>query len=450
MPGLSHTLEIARRAMMAQQAVMSVIGNNIANAGTAGYSRQIARLEAERPLSFGQIQFGDGVVLRDVERRRDLFLDQQVHNEMGSAAWWEARAERLGGIEAILGEPSDEGLGAALDAFWSSWSELSAGPEDRALRSTVREAGRNLALRLQQLDAGIASAAAGLDAEIDAAVPEVNRRLALIADLNRRIVAAEQGGAHANDLRDQRDLIVDELSQWADFRFGEREDGSLLVRLDGVTLVDRDEARQLSTGTRTLADGGRASAVTLDGAALGISGGRLGSLLELREQTVPSLQQSLDLLARDLAAQVNALHRAGPSGADFFAGTSAADVRLSAEVEADLGAINVSTSGLSGENDVALAIAQLQTAHVIDGATASAGEYWSAFVGRLGTMTQEAGFQQTNATLAGEALSARRESIKGVSLDEETANMVQAQQAFLAAARLFEVTADLFDALLEV
>ncbi|MCK4412042.1 MAG: flagellar hook-associated protein FlgK [Candidatus Eisenbacteria sp.] len=451
MPGLSHTLDIARRALMTQQAMMSVIGHNVANVGTAGYSRQVARLETQRPFLVGQISWGDGVRLSDVVRQRDRFLDEQFRAEVSDSGWWQTRANILGGIESLIGEPSDTGLSAVLDDFWAAWSELSSSPEDPALRGTVREVGRALADRIGSLADRLAQARADLGREISREVDALNRRLGDLADLNGRIQAAELSGGQANDLRDRRDLLLDELNRQAKVTWSEQEDGSLIVRLAGKTLVDREGSHPLAVATDLKADGTRAARLSgPDGESFQVETGRLGALLEMQQESVPELQAGLDGLAADLIREVNALHRAGPSGVDFFAGSGAADMALAAEIQSDLTAINVSTSGISGENDIALAIAQLQQSPISGGGTLTPSESWGAYVARLGTMAAEASAQETNTELATEALSNRRESVKGVSLDEEMAAMVQTQQAYLAATRLFEVTAGLFEALLEM
>ncbi len=449
MPGISHTLEIARQALATQQGVLSIIGHNVANANSPGYSRQVAHLETARPTQVGNLIWGEGVTLSAIERKRAQFVDSQLRQESSGLGRWQTRAAILSRVESLLAEPSDEGLAAALDDFWAAWSELSSSPQDASLRSAVRERGRILTEMFRRTDSALARIATDVDAEIRSGADELSQRLTALADLNRRIRTAEGGGATASDLRDQRDLLLDELAALADVRWGEREDGTVAVRLAGVLLVDGDQARPLEARTIAAGDGTTRVTLSVTGSAeVEIEGGSLGGLLELREETLPGLRAGVSLLAHDLAAQVNALHRTGPSGTDFFSGSSASDLALAPAIAADAGAVNVSSSGTPGENDLALAIAQLQDARIIDHQTATASDYWSGFVGRAGTIAAEAQFQEESANLALEALEAQRQSTQGVSLEEEMAAMITTQQAYLAAARVFDVTSSLFDALL--
>jgi flagellar hook-associated protein 1 len=432
MYGLTHTLDVARRAMLAQQSVLGVIGHNIANANSTGYSRQTARLQAATPQRWNGIDWGDGVVLAGVERQRDRFLDQRVRAELAGLGGWQARASALGLIEGTLAEPSDTGLGAGLDDFFSAWSELSSNPEDMALRAQTIASSQTLASRFRDLDTRLARIDDELDTQLTGELDAFNGILTELQGVSRQIVNAGQTGASTNDLCDRRDALLDDLAEHADIRSSEQGNGGLVVRVGGREVLNGDMLEPLSRADLTTE----------------IAGGTIGALIELRADTLPGLRAGLDQLARDLVTQVNALHRAGPSGTDFFTGSSAGDIAVAATILDDPTALNTATTGVSGENDIALAIAGLQQARVIDGLTMTPGEYWSAFVSRIGTQSSEATFQQQNAQLMATAVDTRRESIKGVSLDEELANMVTTQQAYLAASRVFDTASQMLETLL--
>ncbi len=432
MYGLTHTLDIARRAMLTHQSVLSVIGHNIANANSTGYTRQTARLEAATPQRVGGIDWGDGVVLAGIERQRDRFLDQRVRDELAGLGGWQTRASALGQIEETLGEPSDAGLGAGLDNFFSAWSELSSNPEDMALRSQAVASSQVLASRFQDLDGRLARMDDELAGQLNSEVDAFNSTLTELQSVSRKITDAGAAGATSSDLLDQRDTLLDQLAQHADIRWSEQANGSLVVRVGGRVVLDGASLDPLSSKDLTPE----------------ITGGAIGALIELRTDTLPGLRAGLDVLARDLITQVNALHRAGPSGSDLFTGSSAGDIAVAPTILEDPTALNTATTGISGENDIALAIAGLQQARVIDGLTQTPGEYWSAFVSRVGTQSSEATFQQENAQLMSTAVDTRRESVKGVSLDEEMTDLVTTQYAYLAASRVFDTASQMLQTLL--
>jgi flagellar hook-associated protein 1 FlgK len=434
MPGLTHTLDIARRALMTHQAALSVIGHNIANASAPGYTRQIAKLEAEAPQRWGSRDWGNGVTLASITQRRSLFLDQRVRSELAGQGGWRMRATVLGQVEQLFNEPSETGLGAVMDGFFAAWSELSSNPEDAALRANALAQSEVMAERFRDLGARFSRLASELSAQLDVELADFNARLEQVADVSEQIADLEAGGGRANDLRDRRAVLLDEMSTLADVQWSERADGGLTLRVGGNLAFDASGARPLRRADLTGA----------------ITGGSIGALVELRGETLPELRGRLDRLAQDLITQVNALHRAGPSQLDLLAGSGAGDMAVNPALLEDPSGLNVSTSGLEGENDIALAIAQLRDARIIDFLDATPGEFWSAFVGRLGTLAAEAGFQAENAELASAAAETERSGQQGVSLDEEMAAMISTQHAYLAAARVFDVAGQMMEALLEL
>ncbi len=451
MPGLTHTLEIARRAMLAHQSVLGVISHNVANANSPGYTRQAARLEPDRPMLWGTHNWGNGVIVDAIERKRDIFLDKEIRGEISNLGHWETKTKVLDRIEEIFNEPSDTGLSAALDAFWTAWSELSSNPEDRALRVALRERARTLTERFRGVVVSLRELGEDADADMEVRVGEFNSYLRVLAELNVKIPEAQLRGHNANDLRDQRDLLLDKMSQLARITYSEDEDGVLKVRLGGIVILDRNVVRELEVVSERAEGGSWRKTVRLpDGFTTNIEDGAIGAILDLRHQTIPELEQEISVLARDLAQHVNQIHRKGPSGVDFFQGESAWDISVSPKIEADPMAINVSTSGLSGDNDIALAIAGLRDERIIDGGTLTPTEYWNGFIARLGTINQEARFQEETAMSLKEALEFRRQSAMGVSLDEEMAEMVRTQHAFVAAARLFAMAHDMIQVLFEI
>src|SRR5689334_8017584 len=188
--------------MNAQQTIIQVVGHNIANAETQGYSRQRTTLTANTPEHWTYGSVGTGVALAKIERLRDESLDSSYRGESGDASAHRTRADLLGSVEGILGEPSDDGLAASMDAFWGAWSDLATNPSSSAARSVVQQRGAIVATTLNGFDGQLKQLRDQVQLKLTNSVADMNTLADQIATLNGRIVASEAGGTVANDLRD--------------------------------------------------------------------------------------------------------------------------------------------------------------------------------------------------------------------------------------------------------
>ncbi|MBU1495193.1 MAG: flagellar hook-associated protein FlgK, partial [Actinobacteria bacterium] len=351
-------------------------------------------------------------------------------------------------LEQMLAEPSDAGLGATIDNFFTSWADLASDPSASTRRATVREQGRILADRFGNLARQVERMRTEISQELRVEVEQFNLTLSEIKTISGSIRASGLRGLGARDLEDRRDALLDELARVTDISYGTREDGDFYLRVDGKLLMDESTFRPLELVKSDV--GAAESKCSLrigTGTPVDTGNGSLGALFELHDETLPDFMDKIDDLAKTLIDNINAIHRSGPSRADFFAGDNAASMSLSADIESSLSAINTSTTGLAGDNDIALAIAQLRDAGILTEGTASPIEYWSGVVGRVGVISREAQVQEETLGLTSQALEGRREESNGVSLDEEMANLIQTQQVYLAAVRLFEIAGDMMDVL---
>jgi flagellar hook-associated protein 1 FlgK len=507
---LGSVLGTARSALAAQQLAIETAGHNIANAQTEGYSRQrveLAPASAQRWL-YGSV--GTGVAVTDVRRARDVLLDGAVRRETGGDAAASARRELLGAVEEVLGEPSDTGLANALDAFWSSWSELATSPTSAAARSVVVQRASAAASTLNGFDARLDVLRDQTLARVDTAVNTVNGLARRIADLNGRIAGTEAGGPQrANDLRDLRDRAVDELARYGDVQALDRPDGSVQLLFGTHTLVDGVHARALARTTDAL---GRAALALADapGRALQPTGGSLQATLDFLNDDLQGARDQLDATANALARTVNAVHAQGRDAAGnaappvfvdrfsdaFDAGASAFRVPLAA------GAVTARTIGVSAAlradasrvaasadparpagNDVALALAGLRTGAAVtvagvtieatfrlpnrralpasaDGATeppmlaatapTSFADHYRSAASGLAVRVQDAGAAaEVRAALAAQARG-RRDSVTGVNVDEELTSLMRAQQAYAAAAKVVSAADEMLRTLVEM
>lgn len=454
MSTIGSILSTARTAVTTHQAAVQVSSNNISNVQTEGYSRRRAML-AENPAirnAFGS--FGQGVGITDVSRARDVFLDAAFRRETSSAAQFGARRDLVGQIEAVFGEPSETGLASSLDAFWSSWSDLANNPSSGTAKSMVRQRGEQVASTLNSFSKRLTELGELTRERLDSDVSSFNRLTTQLAELNGKIVSAETGGNTASDLRDERDRVLDGLSGYASVQTMQREDGSFAVLMSGRSVVDGVQSKKLELAP------GAPLALRLEGSAttIGAVGGKLGAVLGMINTDLPAARAKLDTLADGIVREVNAVHTTGwaevggtwVTGTDFFTGTGAAGIGLSAEVSGSAAYVAAgNASGATGNNQVALALAALREDRGAVGGM-SFNDFYAEVVTGVGLDVDSADKSATmHETLAFEA-DARRQSVSGVSVDEELVKLMSHQQAYMAATRLINVADEMTQAILNL
>ncbi len=456
-------LNIARSGMAAQQLQLEVASQNLANANTPGYSRQRAELAARRPLFMPEGMLGTGVMVGDISRTRDVLLDRQVRSSTSDLLGDQMRFDLLSSVERLVNEPGDAGLGGTLDAFYSAWSDLANDPTGVGTRAVLVERGRQVAEHLNRLSGGLDTLRTTARDRMDTDLTRANQLLAEVAHLNSEITAVRAAGNSAPDLGDRRDMALDELSGILDIQVFPQERGDVNVSVGGVAVVGGASARSLNlTG-----GGGTWTVTTSTGVTISTPGGTVGAALRVLSQDEPAFRASLDDLARGLAESVNAIHATGTNsngttGVDFFdvsgglANLTAGSIALDSQIVADAANVSAGTpdgGGLyrPGANDVALALAGLRTAGsagYLGGATA--GEAYRAFATRVGLAVNAAATD----VAAGESLHAaatqRRESLVGVSTDEELVRVIQFQAAYAASARIVNVVDEMLQTLLSI
>lgn len=453
-------IQLSLRALLAQQLAIEVTNHNTANATTPGYSRQGAVLmpgEPWPPISMHppglRGQLGTGVLVQSVRRFTDAFLNSRLRAAQASLSQSTVTRDALREVQGILNEPGDNGIAAAMNDFWNAWQGLTTDPASLALRSTVREAGERLASLFNTRASALTEQRRGLDGQISTDVERLNNLASQVADLNRQIVAQLGLGNQPNDLMDQRDVLIGQITALTGALVGEQSDGSVTLAIGGHTLV----AGINSFTLQTQPDPANSNLVRItwtdNGAGATFGGGELRGLLESRDTTIPDKLADLDELAAALVDQVNARHRLGyglnnATGLDFFSGNSAASMAVSGQMS-DLNNLAAASAPDSpGDGANALALAQLSTAQVMDGGIATFGEFYGGFVATIGNDVDNADAQVNDAQLLTDYLTGQQQSVSGVSLDEEAANLVKYQRAYEAAARILTALDQMADTII--
>jgi flagellar hook-associated protein 1 FlgK len=460
-------LSIARSAINAHQTAIQVISHNVANAETPGYSRQRVSLQENWPARMPEGIVGTGVFVRDVSQVRNTLLDVSYRRDSSSAAGFGLRRDLLGQVEQIFHEPTDDGFNSTLDAFWNSWSDLSNAPDNATARQVVQQRGAQVAIALNAQATRLDEVRADTVSRLNRSVGQLNDYARQVAELNGQIVGAEAGGQTAGDLRDARNRIIDDMSKLASLQVIEAPGGGVAVIVNNQTLVDGNAARSIafSGNPPSLQLNFAGSADPLTGV-----GGELSALTEVLNRDLVQTRARLDELAAGVVSAVNGIHAGGwspaaeptppaPAGwagsnVAFFTGTDAASIALSAEVAGDRNMIAAGAIfGGTADNTIALRLSQLRDTGVSIGTpptTITLANHYRDTVTTLALDTNAAASASTvHETLAAQS-DTRRQSVSGVSTDEELVQLMRSQQAYVAATRLISAVDEMAQALLNM
>jgi len=313
--GLNGALQIGRSAMLSSQAAISVTGNNLANAATPGYHRQIAGLTPNGSSPIGRNQFvGTGVALSTINRAIDTALQSRLRDAISDENAAAIDQRFLSSVEAIQNELSDNDLSSKLSAFFNAFSELANNPLDNAVRSVVVQQAVSLTDHVNLLQDQYTMLRTESDRALGASVERVDGLLGEIAVLNGQIAMAEGGGGGggANSLRDRRDQLIDEVSGFIDINTVPQENGSVDILVGSIPVVLAGESRGLTMRTESGPNGLEVSIrVEDDGTIIDAKSGSIGALQRQREETILPAMATLDEFAAELVFQVNDLHAQG-------------------------------------------------------------------------------------------------------------------------------------------
>ena len=384
MIGLSSLFDIARSALSASQRALTVTGHNVANVNTPGYSRQEAVLVEQPPLNGQPGMVGMGVRAASIRRYTDQFVNRQLTVIEETLGRLSSSKDELFRLQNIFADSNNQGIAARLNDFFRSLQDVSTNPHGSASRSVLLANAKQLASSLNQASADLVSARQSLNFQVKQTVEEINSLSKQLATLNRQIVGAEVTGQHANDLRDQRELVVNELAKRIDVTTMENSIGALTVfAARGQVLVEGETVRQLeavedpdnsglfSVGYST----GGTRPLSIDGL---ISNGRLRSLLDVRDTTVNELEASFDRLAATLGNAVNTIHRQGyglkgSTGYDLFApGSITTSARAANQGAVSISGTEVTANSLHTFHDYEIRFSSPTAYSIVDTTTGSA------------------------------------------------------------------------------
>lgn len=467
MSGVSGLLNIAKSAILAQQAGMNVVSHNIANANTEGYSKQEIQFTSRPGILMADKILGKGVEAGRVRQRQSEFADRRIQQELNQVGNFETSRRTLEQIETLFTGVGESDLNARLNNFFNAWEDLSSNPESMAFRSQLVQRTNSLTDKFHSMDEGFAQVRSNINAEVRSTVSEVNSILNQVFDLNQNIEHAESNGNSANDLRDQRSLLIKDLSRKMGVEVQENQSGAVQISYGGILLVDSSNRIQLTTQA-TSKNGGNYTRIFAGDREIETPNGELGGLLQTRDVNLQGYQDQLDTLASSLMKNINEAHSQGfdlngNTGINFFTSSmnKASNIEINKDILGDLSMISgaggthdwvndVHTSNGLGDNSIALRIANLRNVKLLQDRTTTFNDYYNTMYSDVGFDTNEAKQGEESHTLLQNQMENYRDSIVGVSIDEEMADMMKFQHSYTAAARLVSVANDMMTTLINL
>jgi flagellar hook-associated protein 1 FlgK len=435
-------LETSLRGLLAQQQALDVTSHNIANASTPGYSRQTAVLEASPAYTLpgvssspaGPGQIGTGVDVASYQRIRDSFLDVQYRAQSMLQGQAQANQDGLQQVQLAFNEPTDSGISTLLSNYWGAWQNLSNNPEDMGTRQSLAQSADSLADGFTSLSSQLSTMQSQTTQNVSDTLTQVNSYGAQIAQLNLTIAKTEVAGSTPNDLLDQRDNLLDSLSAIGNVSTTAGANGSISVTFGGASLVTDATSSTLAESDLT-----------------GLSSGKLQGLITLRDTTIPGFQSQLNTIASALISNTNTQSAAGfdlngNAGGAFFTGTDASNIAVNPALISNPALIAASSTGQVGDSGNALAIADMQNTNLIGSSTVDAA--YTQLVTQVGSDVQQANNQVSTTTSLVNALQNQRQSVSGVSLDEEMTNLITYQRSYQASARALSAMDSMLDQLI--
>lgn len=464
-------MDVGKRSLANSQTALQTISHNVASKNVEGFSRQRVDFQTNEPIGEGRLRIGMGARAGVVSRVSNGYLERQIEQEGNNLGYADTRTEMLSRVEQVFNEQVNKGLNQFMGEFFNTFRELSNNPESLASRTAVKESADYLTKDFQRIDKQLTEIQRDADFRIKTKIEEINQITKEISQLNEKVTVVELNGITANDERDRRDQLVKELSQKINIRYAEGDNGQLTITAGNTAVLvsgftQRDLLSQATGATETKGEG------NLDifykstehsspfNVTKQIVGGELGGLLQVRDNVINGFKDNIDTLAQTITDEVNLAHtqgydRHGNLGVEFFqtAGQkgAAASFKLNDEILEDVGKIAAAAeAGAPGDNRLANVISSIQYKQSFGEGTATIDDYYNTIVGKVGIEASRAVSAQASQKDIVNQLKNIRESISGVSLDEETTKMIEFQKTFDASARLIRTADEMMDTVLNL
>ncbi len=458
--GTFTSIYTSASALRASQSAMEILSNNIANANTEGYKRQMPVLvegnpgTSITPNSANVALFtGTGVQMVGIRRIQDAYLDNRITSAQQSTNQYDTTSSLLQSVESQFGEPDDTGVATLLDSFWQSWGNLASNPQSLSARQTVVDDGNALCERITEIYSNLKGLQRQMDTTVTNRVAQVNQIAGDIVEVNQKIVALGAGEYAPNELLDRRDQLVEDLSKIVDVQTSGNTGQDFILNVGGVALVQGTTSRTMQT--QLDANGHVQPCWSSDVGAVKITSGELRGIMDVRDQYIPTYMQSMDSVVSEMVSQVNSIHSAGydmqgKKGWNFFtSGTTAANVSVDASMQQDCSRVAVSATGADSNTATAQAVADLANTKQASLGNLSISQAYRNFIAQLGGDVSVAKNSASTREYTLEQLQKQKDSVSGVSLDDELVDMIKYQHAYGAAARVLDAASSMLQTLID-
>lgn len=460
---ISDIFQIGVKSLLANRSLIEVISHNIANANTPGYVRQEGVLTTEIPQRIAGKLFGRGVKLEEVRTIQNSLLDFQIFLTTQKVNQFKAELAGTKQIDNAMAE-TGASLTDAISEFFNSLQDLASVPEGMPQRTAVLSKAENLALVFHQLSSQLSEIRENANKEVVESVKQVNVILKQIAELNQKIFQFKSQGINPADYLTKRYQLLDELSQYIDFKYFESEEGMVNIFSCGLMILEGQNTASFRTEADVSNDGmSKIILTTISGQDVDITNriksGEIKGALMVRDEHAKSALDALDALAYQIVSDFNAIHANGygldgNTGYLFFeplteVKNAASKITLSSDVN-DPAHIAAAQEPAPGDNRNALALAALINTNTMNGGTATYQEFLSSLITKVGSAKSTAEWSYDVQQSILEQTIAQRESISGVSIEEELTKLVQFQQSLEAASKVIEAASKIFDIIISL
>lgn len=470
--GVNNVMQTGRSGLLAAKSGIATSGHNIANANTEGFNRQRVQVNAEATESKNgpKAMIGRGVRDVRVNRVNDEYVEKQIREGNRNLAFTEERDVSLRQVEDIFNEMSGEGLNRVMTKFFNEFRKLSNDPDNEAIRQSVREASQAMVTDFHRIRKEVDEVRKHIDSRITGYVREMNALGEELKELNLKIKISSIGGASPNDLLDRRDIVMKELASFVDLQAHKDNEGSYVVEIKGGgpfvsgTVSSKLHAETSPADEFGKVDGSldiRSESSNSPTVTQSISGGKLGALIETRDKTLSAISGRMDEIAFNLAHAVNEIHsqgfnRYGQQGVAYFKAPEQIDraaevLELSDAVRENINFIATAAQpDAPGDNRIALAITGLQGLKLMNDGKSTLDDFYNSIVADVGVATDRNRSAMNQNKDIVMQLGKMREQISGVSIDEETTNLLQFQHTFDASAKVIQIADEMLKTILDL
>lgn len=463
MPSTFFGFEIARRGLISSQIAQNIISHNIVNANTPGYTKQRTEISTTLPFPYpthnreiiiGQI--GTGVAIDYITGIRDKILEARIKEVISDEQYYNLLFEKTDEIQSIINEPGDINLNQAINSFFNAFNDIGSNPENLSIRQNLINITQGIVKEFKFLKEKVNKMSEDANKFLKNTVLIINNLAENIKDINLEIFRAINLGYNPNDLIDKRNNYLNELAKFTNYQITELNNGIIKVEINGHILVGENYVIKLDTaivaGTNNL------KPIFTDGQDLISASGQIKSIIDFRDNYLNDYYNRLNEIAISLINEVNNLHLSGyglnqgsPSGLNYFIGTGIDDIDINPQIINDITLIAAAKNPFSpGDGSNALDISNLKYKRILQGNALTINEAYQAFVSKIGADTHFADNNLYIYKTINNNLYQKRESLSGISLDEEMTELIKFQHAYSANLKVMKVQDEIIENLINI